>query len=264
MRSLLKIFQHTNLIKQLTIREVNGRYKGSYLGVLWSFITPILMLTIYTFVFSVIFEARWGVHNTNKVEFAMLLFCGLVAFNIFAEIVSRAPGLIINNANYVKKVVFPLEILPIVAVNSALVHGLIGIFVLLIALIIFMGTLHWTILFIPLVLLPLILLSLGLAWLLSSLGVFLRDIGQVISIAVTGFLFLSPIFYPISSIPVSLQYLFYINPISYVVEDMRRVVVWGQQPDWFWLLIGIVIGLLVLLAGFFWFEKSKKTFSDVL
>lgn len=222
------------------------------------------MLLVFTFVFSVVFQARWGVGTGGKIEFALVLFCGLTTFQLFAECVNRAPGLVLSNVNYVKKVVFPLEILPVVALGSALVQAAISLFILVIGLIVLMGVCNWTLIFVPLVLLPLMLLTLGLGWLLASLGVYLRDIGQVVGVITQALMFLSPIFYPASAIPEGLRAIFYWNPISYVVEDMRRVMVWGQLPDWDWLLVGTLIGSAVAVLGHAWFQKTRKGFADVL
>ncbi|GAD13505.1 wzm [Geobacillus kaustophilus GBlys] len=259
------LFLHRSLIMQFIKREVRSRYQGSYLGIVWSFITPLMMLMIYTFVFSVVFKARWGTSaGDNKVEFALLLFSGLIVFNIFSEVVSRAPMLITSNVNYVKKVVFPLEILPIVILGSSLFHLGINIMILIIAILIFTGKIYWTVILLPLVLLPICLFTLGLGWFLSSLGVYIRDIGQVMSVVISALMFLSPIFYPISAIPKELQFLYYINPISYVVEDVRRVVVWGLLPHWNWLITGTVFGVITALLGLTWFKKTRGGFADVL
>lgn len=261
----MNLWQHRELIKQFTKREVIGRYKGSYLGLLWSFITPLLMLLIYTFVFSLVFKAKWGTDtNQNQSEYALLLFCGLLAYNIFAETVSRAPVLIINNANYVKKVVFPLEIFPVIVLGSSLFHSLVSLLILLAGVILYLGVLNWTIVFLPLVILPILLLSLGIGWFLSAIGAYLRDIGYLINFCVQALLFLSPIFYPISAIPDDFKYFFYINPISYVVEDMRRIIIWGQPPDWNWLIYGTISGLIVTVLGYLVFQKARRGFADVL
>ncbi|MGD9825326.1 ABC transporter permease, partial [Desulfobacter sp.] len=178
------LLQNRGLILQMATREVIGRYKGSALGVAWSFIIPVFMLTIYTFVFSEIFKARWGGMggNESKTQFAVLLFAGLIVLNLFNEVINRAPGLIVANVNYVKKVRFPIEILPVVAMFAALFHCIISMGVLLTAFAVFNGFLHWTLVFIPLVLLPLVVLTIGFSWILASLGVFLRDVGQSIGI----------------------------------------------------------------------------------
>lgn len=258
------LWRHRELIKQFTKREVIGRYRGSYLGILWSFLTPLLMLIVYTFVFSVIFKARWGVESGSKTEFALVLFCGLTTFNLFAEVVTRAPGLILNNVNYVKKVVFPLEILPVVTLGSALTHAGISLSILLLGLVVLLGVFQWTVVFLPLVLLPLVLFTIGIGWFLASFGVFFRDIGQIIGVAVQAFMFLSPIFYPVTAIPAEFRGIFYVNPISYVVEDMRRILVWGQLPDWQWLFIGTLISGAIAWLGYLWFQRTRGGFADVL
>lgn len=258
------LWRHRELIKQFTKREVVGRYRGSYLGIMWSFITPLLMLAVYTFVFSVIFNSRWGTDTSNKTEYALILFCGLTTFNLFAECINRAPGLVLSNANYVKKVVFPLEILVVVAVGSALVNALISLTILVAGLAILSGVVNWTLIFLPLVLLPLLLFTLGLGWFLASLGVYLRDVGQIISVLTQALMFLSPILYPITAIPEELRPIYHFNPLGYVAEDMRRIMLWGQMPDWNWLITGILIGSFVAILGHVWFQKTRKGFNDVL
>lgn len=254
-----------SLINQFIKRDISSRYKGSYLGIFWSFITPILMLIIYTFVFSVIFKARWGEGvETSKFEFALILFSGLIVFNIFSEVVSKAPSLIISNVNYVKKVVFPLEILPIVSIGAALFHALISIGILIVGILLAFGTINWTIIFFPIVIFPMLLMMLGLAWLLASLGVFIRDIGQIVGVVIPALMFLSPIFYPISAIPEDLQFLYYFNPISYVVEDTRRILIYGDMPHWNWILYETIVGFIVMYLGYKWFEKTRKGFADVI
>src|SRR3989338_5763232 len=194
---VVSLWRNRQLILQMTKREVVGRYKGSVMGLLWSFLNPVFMLVVYTLVFSGVFKARWGVgEDETKSQFAIVLFVGLIVHGLFAEVLNRAPNLILGNVNYVKKVVFPLDILPVISMGAAVFHSLISLLVLLVAFVIFNGYLHWTVIFIPLVLLPLVILTLGLAWILASLGVFLRDVGQTIGIVMTVMLFSSPVFYP--------------------------------------------------------------------
>ncbi|CAM4419169.1 lipopolysaccharide transport system permease protein [Paenibacillus endophyticus] len=262
---LRHLWNQKSLINQFIKREVIGRYRGSYLGIVWSFINPLMMLLIYTYFFSVVFKAKWGGGaGESQVEFALILFCGLITFNLFSDVITRSPSIVINNPNYVKKVVFPLEIFPITILGSALVHFLISLFILTSGLILLMGIFNWTIIFVPIVLLPLLFMSLGLSWFFASLGVFIRDIGQFLGIAVQALMFLSPIFYPISIIPEKFRFFYYINPISYVVEDMRKVIILGQLPDWSWLFIGTIIGVLLSWLGYAWFQKTKGGFADVL
>lgn len=265
MQGILNILKQRVLINQFIRREISARYKGSYLGILWSIVTPLFMLTIYTFVFSVVFQAKWGTTaETNKLEFAVVLFAGLLVFNVFSEVISRSPSLILSNPNYVKKVVFPLEILPIVALGSALFHAMISLTILIVVMGIFMHNISWTILFFPLILIPFCLFTLGISWIIASLGVFIRDVGQIINIVLTGLMFLSPVFYPISSVPEELKFLYWLNPMTYVIEETRRVIIWGEVPHWYWIGFGTIIGFLVTLIGYVWFRKTRKGFADVI
>ncbi|WP_107839191.1 ABC transporter permease [Metasolibacillus meyeri] len=264
-REIRYLFAQKSLINQFTRREVSNRYKGSYLGIVWSFITPLMMLTIYTFVFSVIFQAKWGTTGeTSKVEFALILFTGLFVFNVFSDVISRAPGLIISNSNYVKKVVFPLEILPIVTLGSALFQAFISYLILLLATLLLTGTFHWTAFLFPIIILPLLLFVLGLTWFLASLAVYIRDVGQIIVVAIPALMFMSPVFYPRTSIPEEFQFFYSLNPITYVVEDMRGAIIWGDLPHWGLLGIVTAIGAVVAILGYVWFKKTRKGFADVL
>ncbi len=260
------LWRNRELIVQMTKREVVGRYKGSAMGLAWSFFNPILMLMVYTFVFSEIFKARWGGigGDASKTQFAVLLFVGLIVLNLFCEVLNRAPGLIVCNVNYVKKVVFPIEILPVIAMGAALFHCLISIGVLLAAFIFFNGYLHWTVVFVPFVFLPLLILALGLSWMLASLGVFLRDVGQTITILTTVLMFLSPVFYPVTAVPEKFRPLIMANPLTIIIEQMREVLIWGHQPAWMVLGIYTLVATIVAWAGYVWFQKTRKGFADVL
>jgi lipopolysaccharide transport system permease protein len=258
------IWSSRDLIWQMTKREVVGRYRGSVLGLFWSFFNPLLMLTIYTFVFSVVFKARWGTGGESRFEFALILFAGLIVFNFFAECVTRAPTLIVSNVNYVKKVVFPLEILPLVTMGAALFHGSVSLGVLLVFYVLVSASLHWTIIFVPLVILPLLLTILGISWFLASFGVFLRDVTQTIGLLVTVLMFLSPIFYPLSAIPPKYQVFIYMNPLTFIIEQMRNVLIWGKLPSWPGLCVVMLVGILAAWLGLVWFQKTRKGFADVL
>jgi lipopolysaccharide transport system permease protein len=241
------------------------RYKGSYLGLVWGFVQPLFMLAVYTFVFSVIFEAKWGIKAAEgRLAFAMALFVGILTFGIFGDVANAAPGLILGNVNYVKRVIFPLEILPLVKLLETLVHSLFGVGVLLVGLILARHPLNWTLILLPLAWLPVLLFSLGWGYFLSSLGVFIRDVGATVGIIVTMLFFLSPIFYPISAVPESLRIFLQVNPIAIFVEDARRVVLWGQLPDWPWFFSGLVLSTVVFVLGFIWFMRSKNAFADVM
>ena len=260
----MSLWRHRELVLASIRREVLGRYRGSMMGILWSFFNPLLMLTIYTFVFSVVFKARWGAAESSKTEFALVLFAGLMIFNLFAECVGRAPGLILANVNYVKKVIYPLEILPWVVLGSALFHALISLGVWLLAYLVFFGLPHVTVIYLPCVLLPFFLFVMGLSWALASLGVYLRDVAQFIGIVITSMMFLSPIFYPVTALPENYRSLLYLNPLTPVIEQTRQVLYWGKAPDWPMLGVYIAASLLLAWLGFAWFQKTRKGFADVL
>src|SRR5215213_6364217 len=259
------LWHNRQLIWQMTRREVVGRYRGSIMGLAWSFFNPVLMLIVYTFVFSVVFKARWNVGgNESKTDFAIILFTGMIVFNLFAEIVNRAPGLIIYNVNYVKKVVFPLEVLSWVALGSVLFHSLVSLFALLLAQFILNQSLPWTILLFPLVLLPLVFASLGAAWFLAAFGVFVRDVGQITGVFTTILMFLSAVFYPLSALPERYQNLLKLNPLVLIITESRNVLIYGSLPDWLSLGIALCVGLIIAAIGFWWFQKTRKGFADVL
>jgi lipopolysaccharide transport system permease protein len=249
----------------MTKREIVGRYKGSVIGLLWSFLTPVFMLIVYTFVFSVAFKARWGgSDDESKIEFAVVLFAGLIVYNLFAEVVIRAPVLIINNINYVKKIVFPLEILPVISMGAALFHSLVSILVLIVAFFFLNNHLWWTSIFLPLILFPFVMFTLGAAWILASLGVFLRDVGQVVGIAMTAVLFCSPVFYSISALPEMYRPLIMLNPLTFIIEQVRGVIIYGRLPDWNGLTIYAALSIFISWIGYVWFQKTRKGFSNVL
>ncbi|EPH2692817.1 ABC transporter permease [Klebsiella aerogenes] len=256
--------RHRKLIINLTRREITGRYKGSLFGILWSFFNPIFMLVVYTFVFSFIFNARWSVESTSKAEFALVLFAGLIVFNFFSECAIKAPGTILSNVNYVKKVIFPLEILPIVNALSVLFHACVSISVWLIFYIIEIGLPHVTVLLFPIFLLPLFVFVLGIGWLLSSLGVFLRDVGQLISIFVTALMFLSPIFYPVTAIPEKYRPLLNLNPLAPAISQFREIFYWGTIPSMSIYATYLFGCALFAWFGFIVFQKTRKGFADVL
>jgi len=261
---LNSFWRNRSLIRALIQREVIGRYRGSFLGLLWSFFNPIFMLVVYTFVFSVIFKARWSTGSESKTEFALVLFAGLLVFNLFSECIGRAPGLILANVNYVKKVVFPLEILPWVALGSALFHSIVSIVVWLVAYTILFGVPHYTVLYLPIVFIPLILLIMGLSWALSALGVYLRDVSQFIGIILTTLMFLSPIFYPISALPEKYHPFLLLNPLTTALSQVRDVLFWGNPPDFQVYAIYLIVTSCVAWLGFVWFQRTRKGFADVL
>lgn len=262
---ILSLFKYRNLIFQMSWREVVGRYKGSILGLGWSFFNPIIMLAVYTFVFAIIFKARWGVDGgESRVDFAIILFAGLIIHTFFAEVINASPNMILQNKNYVKKVVFPLEILPFILLGSALFHAFVSFLVLLIGLFIIKGTFQWTIIFVPIVILPILFVTIGLSWILASLGTFLRDISQSVVILTMVMLFLAPIFYPLNVIPESYHIYIFMNPLTFIIQQFRDVVIFGNLPNWAGLGMYFIMSLLVLWIGYAWFQKTRRGFADVL
>jgi lipopolysaccharide transport system permease protein len=253
------------LLRQLVKREVIGRYRGSFLGTAWSFFNPLLMLSVYTFVFTSVMKVRWAhTGSVDKVNFAILAFVGLAVHGFFAECLNKAPSLIIANVNFVKKVVFPLEALVWVLIGSALFHLAISMVVLLIAQIVLGVGVPWTALLFPLVFLPLVLLMTGVSWLLASSGVYLRDISQITGVLSSIMLFLSPVFYPLASLPNWVQPWAALNPLTYIIEDGRNVLVFGHWPRFSLWAVWMAVGLAVLLLGYAYFQKTRKGFADVL
>lgn len=259
------LWRNRQLLGQLTRREVLGRYRGSLMGLAWSFFNPLLMLAVYTFVFSVVFNARWGTGEpTSRVQFALVLFVGVIVHGVMSEGITKAPGLILGNASYVKRVIFPLEILPWVVVGSAIFHALISLAILLLAQLLFDGGIPATALWLPLVLLPIIPMTMGLTWLLAATGVFIRDIAQLTGIITTVLMFMAPVFYPIAALPEQYRKWLYLNPITYIIEQARAVLFAGVAPDWAGLGLYSVVALLVAAAGFWWFQMTRKGFADVV
>ena len=253
------------LIVQMAKREVLGRYRGSIMGLAWSFFNPLLMLAVYTFFFSFVFKSRWGTaQDAGHADFAIVLFVGLIIHGLFAECINRAPMLINSNVSYVKKVVFPLESFPWIAMGSALFHAAISALVLLTLELIIVGSLPWTVVFFPLVVIPLILVTLGFAWFLAATGVFVRDIGQTTGLVTSVLLFISPVFYPVSALPHKMQVFVMLNPLTLIIEESRKVLVFGEMPDWLGLGVYSLFSVLIAWAGFYWFQKTRKGFADVL
>jgi lipopolysaccharide transport system permease protein len=261
---LTSVMDNWGLIWQLTRSEIIGRYRGSLLGILWSFAIPLLMILVYTFVFSYIFQARWGNETSSKAEFSIFLFSGLTIYSLFSECIVKAPSLIINNVNYVKRVVFPLEILAWVSLLSSLFQFVLSTVVLILFYFMLNLNLHWTILYLPLIVFPLILLTMGVSWILASLGTYMRDVGQSVGILTTILLFMSPIFYPASVLPQELRPYMFLNPLTFIIEQYRDILIFGNSPAWIRLGLYTLISMSIAASGFYWFQKTRKGFADVL
>lgn len=258
------LWNHRHLIRSLAWREILGRYRGSAGGLVWSLVTPVLMLAVYTFVFSGIFQARWSQEATSPADYALQLFVGLLLHGLVAECLNRSPVLIVGNVSYVKRVVFPLDTLPVVTLVSALFHFMIGVAVLLAFQLFFHGSLQWTLVWLPVVLLPYLVLLLGVSWALAALGVYLRDISQLTGLLTIILMFLSPVFYPASALPERFRGLFNLNPLTLIIEQARDVVLNGVMPDFVSLGIYFVLSLVACFLGHRMFSVMKRGFADVL
>lgn len=258
------IWGNRYLVISLTRREISSRYKGSVFGLLWSLLTPLFMLLVYTFVFSVVFKARWGEGEEGRGQFAVVLFAGLIIHGLFAEVINRAPQLVLTNTNYVKKVVFPLEILPFVQLLVGMFNAVIGFIILFCANWVVGGSFHWTILYLPLLIIPLAFFILGGAWFLTSIGVYIRDVSQVVVLLTTIMLFLSPVFFPLKMLPERYQLWMNANPLTFIIEQVRGITLFGYPPDWMGVFYYWITSMVVMLLGFVWFQKTRKGFADVL
>jgi len=257
--------RNRHLIFELARREVVGRYKGSAIGMCWALFNPLLMLGVYTFVFMGVFNTRWseGAH-AGTAGFAVILFTGMLVHGLFAECLTKAPLLIVSNANFVKKVVFPLEILPVVSTLAALFHALVSLLVVLVANLVVSGSLSATTPLVLLIIAPLVLACLGVSWICASLGVFLRDVNQVTGVISSVLMFISPVFYPTSSLPENVRFLFNINPLTYPIEQARKVLLAGEVPEWGGLALYWIGACFLAWFGFWWFQRTRKAFADVL
>jgi len=261
---LTSISLHWDLIRQLTKREIMSRYRSSLLGVLWAFLHPMIMLAVYTIVFKGALGMRWGSDGESALDFGLLLFSGLIVHALFSESIHRAPYLIVNHTNYVKKIVFPLEILAWTSLGAALFHAGVSALVLILFYALAHHSLHWTMLLVPFLLLPLALMTIGASWFLASAGVFVRDIGQASGPVTTVMLFLSPVFYPASAFPEPYRLLLYANPLTFLITQAQDLLILGKAPSWLGIGAYCVGSYLVAWCGLLWFQKTRKAFADVL
>jgi homopolymeric O-antigen transport system permease protein len=256
--------RYRDLIGRLVVREFSAKYRGSMLGVIWAVVTPLMMVTVFVFVFGVVFQARWGSESTPKASFTVTFLLGMMVHGIFAEALARAPSAVLGNPAYVKKVVFPLEILPVVIVLNALVTAAIGLAIVLIIHLVLSGTVEPTLPLLPLVLAPFVLMVLGLVYFVGSIGVYFRDVSQIIGLVTLASMFMAPIFYPIAAVPEAFRTLLYLNPLTFPVEQARGVALYGQAPDWSGLAIYTAAGAGLAWLGYAWFQKTRKGFADVI
>lgn len=256
--------RHPALTFELTRRDVLGRYRGASFGLFWSLLSPFMMLGVYTVAFGYILKARWPGTSGGTGDFAMLLFVGLIVHGLFAECLVRSPTLITGNANLVKKIVFPLDVLPWTLVLSALFHAVANGLVFMALNFLLRGQIPLTILLLPVVLAPLCIFSLGVVWIIAALGVYLRDISQITGVLATAMLFLSPAIVPVETLPADYQAVFRLNPLTFIINQAREVAFWGRQPDWIHLCIYTMAALMAAYGGYAVFEKTRRGFADVL
>ena len=261
---LTSLVKHRFVIGQLSRRAILGRYRGTVLGLFWSLFTPLVMLGVYTFVFGKVLEVRWPDQGGGNLEFAAILFSGMIIHGILAECLTQASTLIASNPQYVKKVVFPLEALPWVTVISAFFQGLISTGVLVAYVWIVNEKLTWHVILFPLPLFSLTLVCIGIGWLIAATAVFLKDIAQLTGILSTILFFMAPILYPKTALPEGFQNILYLNPITFVIEQFRSVVLWGEMPDWSGLGIYTAVALIFCWGSLVWFQRSRRGFADVL
>lgn len=259
-----EIFINKYLLLQMIKKDIRQKYNGSILGVLWSIIIPLFMMVIYTFVFSVIFQTKWDLMHGNKFDFALFLFCGLTCFNMISEVMNRATTIIAGNVNYVKKVIFPLEIFPITITFTSLFNAIISFIILIVAKVILTHKFSITLYQIVLVLIPLFILSLGLGLIISAFSVYLKDMSNLMSILTIVLMYISPVFYPMTSVPIQYQFLCKLNPLTYIVENMRNTILYDKNIEIYSYLISMIVSCVLFFAGRWVFGKAKDGFADVL
>jgi lipopolysaccharide transport system permease protein len=259
----LTLWRHHSLVLELTKREFSGRYRGSLGGIVWSLVQPLFLLTVYTIAFGIILKTRWGFAG-GTADYALMLFAGLIIFNAFSECLIKSTTLIIDNPNFVKKVVFPLELLPVITVATALIHAMIGMAAWFLGYALFFGPPKITAILFPLIFLCYVPVLLGVGWLFSALGVVVRDVGQLTGMLSHTLLFLTPIFYSIEVAPPLLQKLLILNPLTFVVEQLRLVLFYGQMPALKGLVVYFVLASLFAWASLILFRRLRPTFADMV
>ena len=260
---LRSLWRYRHMIMHLTASQLIQRYRGSLLGVLWALVQPLLMLGIYSFVFGAIFRPRW-MEAGGETSFTLVLFCGLTAYGFFSESLSRSPALNTGNPNYVKKIIFPLEVLAVTNVLAAFVQSLAGYGILLLAEWWLRGFVPWTAWLLPVAILPFFLITLALSWIFAALSVYLRDIENMMGLMLSGLMFLSPVFYSLQAVPEKVRPFFYLNPVTWVVEDLRRVLLWGEGLNWKVWLLQLIAAWILLGLAYRLFKKLQPGFADVL
>lgn len=256
--------RHRSLTRELAKRDVLGRYRGASFGLLWSLLSPFLLLCIYTFAFGTVMGGRWPQVESGSTHYSIVLFAGVIVHGLLSECLMRAPELVVGNPNFVKRVIFPLEILPWPMVMSALFHTAMNTVVFLVLRLLMDGQFTWSIVLLPVVMFPLVVLALGVSWFLAALAVYFRDVRQVTGVLSMGLLFLSSAMMPVQSVPESYRWVFQINPLTFIIDQARNVMLWGVMPDWAGLGLYLLAALVVFVGGWAWFQATRKGFADVL
>jgi lipopolysaccharide transport system permease protein len=262
----ITLWGNRDLLRQFAVRYFQQRYRGTHLGIVWAVMLPLLMLSVYAFVFNFVLSARFGVSGDEpRSHYVVMLFCGLTVYTVFSDTLIRSCSIVLENPAYVKKVVFPTEVLPPAQLAASLLVGSIGVALTVIGAWVFIGPPSWTVILFPVVLVPLVLLALGFGWFLASLGVFVRDVANIVGLLVGQMLiFLSPVFFSLEQLPSPWREVASWNPLSPILDGARKVVVRGEMPDWAGLGAVTLLGLVVMQLGYAWFMKSKRGFADVL
>jgi len=260
---LATVVRYRDLIGQLVRREFSTRYRGSVLGIFWAVLNPVITVLVFSFLFGVVFRARWGTEPTAP-NFVIIVLVGMIIHGMLAESLGQAPNLVLGRLSYVKKVVFPLEVLPIVTVVTALINAAVGMTVVLAANGVLQGSIVPTVLLLPVVLVPFILLITGIVLFVGAFGVYVRDLTQIVNFLNMITLFLAPVFYPISVVPEQYRVLLFLNPLTFILEQARDVMLFGRLPDWSGLAIYTVIAFGFAWLRLWWFQRARKGFADVM
>ncbi|HEU0177185.1 MAG TPA: ABC transporter permease [Blastocatellia bacterium] len=255
--------EHRGLVRSMARRDFTSRYKGSVIGLAWAIITPAVMIIIFTVIFSGLFHARFGAQE-GHLRFALYLYCGLLPWIAFSDGVLRSTTSLTDNVNLVKRVVFPTEALPVNLALSGIAQQMLGTIVLLALALILEHTIRPTALLLPLLLVPQFLVTSGLGWLMASLGVFIRDMPQVNQLSLMAWMYLTPIFYPENQIPTRYHWMVNLNPMAPLIRSYRRILLEGSAPDWRGLVVTMTFALFCFIIGYWWFQRTKKAFADIL
>ena len=260
---ITSLLEHVTLLKLMVSRDFKGRYRGSLLGALWPLIQPVGHLLLYTFVFCIVLKVRFGA-DTSTSNFALYLMSGLLAWGAISESLARSTTCILEVPNLVKRVVFPLEVIPMVVALSSAATQVGGMLILVLCAIVYQGGVHPSMLFLPLVALPQLLFTTGLSWILASLGVYVRDTRHLVTLGLSVWMYLTPIVYPASALPENLKFLSWVNPVAGIVSDYRHVILEGKPPEWLLYSVYTSVSVAVFFLGYYFFMKTKRSFADVM